>query len=153
MDAPACPNHMIAVSTCVLSTNFKLYTSFLNCVDRPSKTRLVINNLCHAFSWILLSSLVRIWSRKKRKKMGYSQESVREQEVLESKKNMWHPLVIFMLSVLCSVVCLVWSVNVFLGGQNNEATTECGAGSVALLWAGGSWGRPKPEALPAFKFK
>ena len=44
-----------------------------------------------------------------------------------------------------SIFCLM--------SQNNEETAECGAGSAALHWAGRSWGRPEPEALPAFKCK
>lgn len=36
---------------------------------------------------------------------------------------------------MCSAVCLVCSLVVFcFVRQNNEATTECGAGSAALLW-------------------
>ena len=39
---------------------------FLNCVDRPSKTRLMINNVWHAFSLTLPSRLLRVWCRKRR---------------------------------------------------------------------------------------
>ena len=51
--------HWVSTSTNVESIDLKLQ------VNRPSKTKLMIKCLRHAFSWILSSCLVHVWCRKK----------------------------------------------------------------------------------------
>ena len=75
--------HWVSTLTYVETIDFKLYAIFLNCVDKPSKTKVMIQYLQHAFSGILLACLM----QKEIVKMGYSQESVHNQEVLWSKKH------------------------------------------------------------------
>ena len=56
--------------------------NFLNCVDRPSKTGVMINIVRHMFSLTFPSRLV----QEEAIKTGCSRESVRKQEVFASKK-------------------------------------------------------------------
>ena len=64
--------------------SFQTIYQFLNCVDRPSKIRLMINNVRHTFSGTLPSCLLHVWCNGWNGENG--QESVHKQEVFASKK-------------------------------------------------------------------
>ena len=86
-----------------------------------------MNNVRHAFSLTLPSRFLRVWCRKRWKKMGFSHESIHKQEVFAREKNTFLLLekgttpANHKLSVFGSVTffCLM--------SQNNEMV-ECGAG-------------------------
>ena len=59
---------------------------FLNCVDRPSKTGLTINNVQHAFSLILPPHLLRVCSRMKRSKQASLTKVSASRKCLQAKK-------------------------------------------------------------------